>query len=286
MELCNPTVVRDLLTRHGFNFSKALGQNFLIDANIVRNIALSSSADRDTGVVEVGPGFGVLTQELANVAGHVVTVELDRKLLPVLDETLAEFDNITVFNSDIMKVNFDELFTSQFPRQFDKYRVCANLPYYITTPVLAMLIESGKFESITVMIQKEVAYRLCAKAGTADYGAFSVFTQFYTEPTINFTVSASCFMPRPKVDSAVVTLNLKKELPLDESMRKIYFRVVKGAFAQRRKTLLNSLGSTINLPKEVLSECITAAGFDPRIRGEVLSVEDFMTLTKEIASKL
>ena len=288
MELCNPTVVRDLLERHGFSFSKSLGQNFLIDANIVRNIALASGADKNIGVVEVGPGFGVLTAELAKLAGHVVTVEIDKSILPVLKETLADFDNITVFNSDILKVDLDALLAEQFPQPYEKYHVCANLPYYITTPVLAMLIESGKFDSITIMIQKEVAYRLAAKAGTADYGAFSVFTQFYTDAEINFTVSSSCFMPRPKVDSAVVTMRMKKEFPLEESLHKLYFRVVKGAFAQRRKTLLNSIGSVFGgqLNKEQLSACIADCGFDLRVRGETLTIEDFARLTKRIDAEM
>ena len=287
MDLSNPTTVRMLMEKYGFHFSKAYGQNFLIDSNIVHNIVAATGANYSVGVMEIGPGFGTLTAQLAKVAKYVVSVEIDSKLLPVLQETLQEFSNVKIVQSDILKVDIPKLLHSCFPPEVQRYHVCANLPYYITTPVLAMLIETEQFESITVMVQKEVAARICASANTADYGAFSVFAQFYTDPTIDFHISASCFMPRPKVDSSVITMRRKTCLPLDGESRDLFFRIVKGAFVQRRKTLQNALHAVFGqLSKETIADCIMECGFDIRIRGEVLSVNDFACLTQSIKRRL
>lgn len=279
MDLFSIKNITDILSRHGFRFSKSLGQNFLTDRSVCTRIVEFSDVTSDDSVLEIGPGIGSLTSEIASSAKKVVTVEIDRALLPVLKETLSEYDNITVINSDIMKCNLDELIETEF--NGTKPKVCANLPYYITTPILSFLIESKKFSSITTMIQKEVAERICALPGTSEYGAFSVYAQYYTEPELLFTVSANCFIPQPKVQSAVVIFRMREKPAVTPKSESLFFRVVKASFAQRRKQLANSLHSAFKaeFSKEAILSTITSAGHKPTVRGEELSIEDFCKLS-------
>ena len=279
MDLFSIKNITEILSRHGFRFSKSLGQNFLTDRSVCTRIVEFSDVTKDDSVLEIGPGIGSLTGEIASSAKKVVTVEIDRALLPVLDETLAEYDNITVINSDIMKCNLEELIEKEFCGA--KPKVCANLPYYITTPILSFLIESKKFSSITTMIQKEVAERICASPATSEYGAFSVYAQYYTEPELLFTVPADSFIPQPKVQSAVVILRMRETPAVTPKSEALFFRVVKASFAQRRKQLANSLHSAFKaeLSKEEILSVITSSGHKPTVRGEELSIEDFCALS-------
>lgn len=281
MDLCDFSAVQALLKRHGFHFSKSMGQNFLIRPQVPVDIADASGADGTTAVLEIGPGIGPLTVQLAQRAGKVVAVELDKALLPVLVETLSGFANTEVVPGDILKLDLDALI-------FDKFKgftpiVCANLPYNITSPVLTKLLESGHFAAITVMIQREVAKRICAAPGTADYGAFSVFCQYHARCEYRFEVGPECFYPAPKVTSAVVTLTPQPK-PECVADPKGFFAVVKAAFAQRRKTLLNCLGSAYGncFSKDELRKLITSCGLPEDIRGERLSISDFAALAKAL----
>lgn len=279
MNLCDINIIEEVLKRHGFKFSKSLGQNFLTDSSVPYDIAYSCGADKESYALEIGPGMGCLTQELARVSKGVVSIELDKNLLPVLDETLAEHNNIKIINNDIMKVNLPEIFEENFEKGVEVH-ACANLPYYITTPVIAHLIESNLFESITVMVQKEVAIRMCANPGGKDYGAFTLFINYFTKPEILFEVPAECFVPQPKVDSAVIRLKCLKNPSVDVINEKLFFKIVKASFMQRRKTLLNSIHNAYDgkLNKEQITEIITEAGFETTIRGERLSIQDFAKL--------
>ena len=278
MDLFSIKNITELLSRHGFRFSKSLGQNFLTDRTVCSRIVEFSDVTNNDSVLEIGPGIGSLTCEIADSAKKVVTVEIDRALLPVLDETLSEYDNITVINSDIMKCNLDDLIANEFNGETPK--VCANLPYYITTPILSFLIESNKFSSITTMIQKEVAERICASPATPEYGAFSVYAQYYTEPELLFTVPADSFIPQPKVQSAVVILRMRKTPAVTPKSEALFFRVIKASFAQRRKQLANSLHSAFKseLTKAEILSIITSAGHKSTVRGEELSIEDFCNI--------
>ena len=250
MDLCNEKDIRALLARHGFRFSKSMGQNFLIEGWVPRDIAEASGADQTTGVLEIGPGIGPLTVQLARRAAKVAAVELDRALYPILDETLAPYDNVEVVPGDVMKLDLAALAADKFSGL--TAIACANLPYNITTPVLTALIQAGCFASITVMIQREVALRICAAPGTADYGAFSVFCQYHTAPELLFEVPPECFLPAPKVTSAVIKLVPRQEPPQELVEEGLFFQVVKASFAQRRKTLLNGLTSAFGsrVPKD------------------------------------
>ena len=272
--------MRVLLDSHGFKFSKSMGQNFLVDANIPEKIVRLSGIDRECGVLEIGPGIGALTALLSDAAGKVTAVELDTKLLPILSETLSDRTNVEIVNGDILKLNIPALVLEKMPGL--KHCVCANLPYNITSPALTVLIEAGVFQSITVMVQREVALRMCAKPGTADYGAFSVFINYHTHPEILFDVPPECFMPRPKVFSSVITMKIRKERLLQPEDEAKFFRVVRAAFGQRRKTLANALHAVFgqNMSKDEITEIITRCGFDYRVRGETLSIEDFMKISE------
>ena len=276
MELTRLDVILPLLERHGFRFSKSLGQNFLIRSWVPERILSESGIDDGCGVLEVGPGIGVLTQELCSAAGRTVCVELDRSLLPVLAETLSDHDNFKIIHGDIMKLELSEI--AKDLREL-RLLVCANLPYQITTPVLRKLLESRLFERITVMIQKEVALRICAEPGTAEYGAFSLFTGFYASPSIRFDVPPDCFYPRPKVTSTVITLD-RKEPPAALLDQEMLFSITRAAFSQRRKTLANGLSSLFagKLSKQQIQDAITNCGFDERVRGETLSLEEYVKL--------
>ncbi|MBQ9459922.1 MAG: 16S rRNA (adenine(1518)-N(6)/adenine(1519)-N(6))-dimethyltransferase RsmA [Oscillospiraceae bacterium] len=269
--------IEALLQRHGFHFSKSKGQNFLIDRDIPRRIALASEACGTNGVLEIGPGIGALSCELCRLAGRVVAVELDTALLPILSETMAEFDNFSVVSADVLKLDLPALVRERFDGLSPI--VCANLPYNITTPVLTALIEARCFESLTVLIQREVAQRLCAQPGEAAYGAFSVFMQYYTRPTLCFEVPPEVFIPRPKVTSAVLRAEMRSQPPVRVTDEAFFFRVVYAAFALRRKTLVNSLMTSFGaLGKERLAELAASCGLDANVRGERLGLAEFARL--------
>ena len=280
MDLCDRREIQALLERHGFHFSKAMGQNFLIESWVPRDIADSCGADEGTGVLEIGPGIGPLTQQLARRAGKVVSVELDARLYPVLRETMRGADNFTLIEGDAMKLDFAQVVQEHFSGL--RPILCANLPYNITTPVLTKCVESRCFDSLTVLIQKEVAQRICAEAGTAEYGAFTVLMQYYTAPQMLFTVPASCFLPAPKVTSAVIHCPVRKTPPVEVVSESALWRTVKAGFALRRKTLVNSLQTGYQLPKERLTEIVTACGLSPTVRGERLTLEDFARLSNAL----
>ena len=266
MNLCDIREIRALLSRHGFHFSKSMGQNFLIADWVPREIAAASGADMAHGVLEIGPGIGCLTRELCALAGQVVSVELDKALLPVLAETMADADRFTLVPGDILKLDVPALVDQHF--QGLTPLVCANLPYNITTPVLRVLASSGRFEAMTVMIQREVALRLAARPGTGDYGAFTVFMQYYSQPEILFDVPPDCFLPAPKVTSAVVRCRMRQTPAVSPACgQDFFFRTVRAAFAQRRKTLANSLSSVFGLGKDRIADAIAGCGLSPAVRG-------------------
>ena len=265
MNLCDRNDIQALLGRHGFRFSKSMGQNFLIEDWVPRDIADACGADAHTGVLEIGPGIGPLTQELARRAGKVVSVELDSRLYPVLTETMAGFDNFTLVPGDVMKLDMRDLVDAHFAGL--RPILCANLPYNITTPVLTACVEARCFDSLTVLIQKEVAQRICARPGTADYGAFTLLMQYYTDPRLLFTVPNTCFLPAPKVTSAVIHCPVRKTPPVEVVSEAALWRTVRAGFALRRKTLVNSLQTGYQLPKEQLTGIVTACGLDPTVRG-------------------
>jgi len=277
MDLYNIQHIKALLRRHGFHFSKSLGQNFLTASWVPEQIVASAELDQDTGVLEIGPGIGALTTQLAQTAEHVVAVELDKALLPILAETLSDFPNTTVVQGDILKIDLSALLAEHLPGL--RPVVCANLPYNITTPVLTRLIDSGLFAAITVMVQREVARRLTAPAGSPDYGAISLYMAYHTEPKLHFDIPPDCFIPEPKVHSSVLTLRTR-EHPLIATNPEALFRVIKAAFANRRKTLVNCLTTALpSASKEQLTDLLTNLGHDPRIRGETLDLTAFAHLT-------
>ena len=269
--------IEALLERHGFHFSKSKGQNFLIDRAIPRAIAEASGADESCGVLEIGPGVGALSHELCRRAGKVVSVELDTALLPILSETMADFSNFELVSADVLRVDLPALVAERFGGLTPI--VCANLPYNITTPVLTKLIEARCFERLTVLIQREVAERICARPGTAAYGAFSVFMQYHTAPALCFEVGAESFIPRPKVTSAVLRAEVRRAPPVRVTDEAFFFRVVYAAFALRRKTLVNSLMTAFGaLGKARLTELVVSCGLDANVRGERLGLAEFARL--------
>lgn len=286
MNLCDINTIRAVLGRHGFHFSRSLGQNFLTDASVPQRIADMSGAAETKNVVEVGPGMGCLTAELCRRAKKVVAVELDRALLPVLDETLAEFDNFEVVQGDVLSLDLAALCREKFGD--GRAVACANLPYYITTPAITALLESGAFEQVTVMVQKEVAQRICAAPGTAAYSAFTIYVQYHAAAEILFDVPADCFVPRPKVDSAVLRLTPLKEPAVKTQDEKLFFALVRAAFNMRRKTLVNALGPVLSssMGKEEITELVLSVGLDARVRGERLSLQDFARLADAAAEQL
>lgn len=279
MNLTNINDIKSLLGRHGFHFSKSMGQNFLIEDWVPRDIAEAADLDESCAVLEIGPGIGPLTNQLALRAGKVAAIELDRSLLPILAETMAPHNNVEIIPGDAMKLDLANLVHEKFDGLTAK--ACANLPYNITTPVITKLLESGCFQSITVMIQKEVAQRICAAPGSSDCGAFSLFCQYHAECSLLFEVPADCFLPAPKVTSAVIQLIPRSTPPVDADPDQL-FRLIKAAFAQRRKTLLNGLTSAYGsrYSKEQLRQFIVDTGLDESVRGERLSLEDFSKLAK------
>jgi len=282
MNLTNYNEIRELLGRHGFRFSKSLGQNFLIASWVPENIADSAELNERTGVLEVGPGIGCLTERLSMRAGKVVSVELDNALKPILKETLSGRDNVEIVFGDVLKQDLDTLVEKKLPGM--RRVVCANLPYNVTSPLLTALIECEKLETITVMIQREVAKRICAAPGTADYGAFGIFVQWYMNTELLFDVPPSCFTPQPKVTSSVIRLKRRSEHPAKVEDEELMFRIIRAAFNQRRKTLMNAICSGLgNITKEQAETAIASCGLDTRIRGEVLDIVAFAKLSDEIS---
>ena len=282
--LASPLVLRQVLAENGFRFTKSLGQNFLVDENVLDSIISGAQINSESCVLEIGPGFGTLTQRLCMHAKKVVAVEIDSDVIPVLKESTADFENIRVINADIMKTDIAALISDEFGSK--KVKVCANLPYYITTPIIGALIKpSLPISDITVMIQKEVAERLAASPGGKDYGALSVMVSYRAEPELITVVPPSAFMPQPKVESAVIRLKLRSTLPVDLISEKVFENVVKGAFALRRKTLVNSLvnGGTLGLSKDEIIKILSGAGIDGKRRGETLSMQEFAAIANEIS---
>ena len=284
VNVCDINVMKPLLAEHGFHFSKAKGQNFLIAPWVPESIAVESGVAQDVGVLEIGPGIGPLTQQLCLRAGKVCAVELDNRLKPILDITVGEFSNLEIIWNDVLKLDVPALVQEKFGGL--RPMACANLPYYITSPILSALLEAECFEAVTVMVQKEVAQRIAAKPGSADYSAFTVFCQYYAEPELLFDVPAHCFLPQPKVTSAVITLRTRSEKPWDILDEDIFFRTVKASFAMRRKKLSNGLASGFpELGKTGAAEVIEAAGFDANVRGETLSIPEFARIANEIVKR-
>ena len=272
--------IKEILSRHGFTFSKSLGQNFLVNPSVCPRMAELSGAGEGVGVIEIGPGIGVLTNELCRLADKVVAVELDKRLLPVLDETLAEYDNVKVVNADVLELDLNSLIAEEF--QGLEVVVCANLPYYITSPVIMKLLEDRlPVTAITVMVQKEAAQRICAPVGTRESGAVTVSVNYYAKPEMLFGVSAGSFMPAPKVDSAVIRLDVLSEPPVKTDGKK-FFRVVKAAFSQRRKVIANSLSSGLGLDKAAVLDLLEKAGVPANARAEKLSLENFAAIADNL----
>ena len=276
MQLTSLKTIKELCFKFGFDFSKGLGQNFLLDSQVLEEISQAASGCDD--VLEIGPGFGVLTKVLSRDFKKVVSVEIDKTLLPVLDYTLSDCDNVKIVNEDFLKLNLPKLIEEEFSSQ--KISVAANLPYYITTPIVTELIEKKyDIDNIVVMVQKEVAQRFCAAPGTKDYGAISVLCAYYTKPQIICNVPSSSFYPRPKVDSAVVCMKVCEKPNVYVKDEKLFFKVVKASFAQRRKTLLNCLANGFNMDKETLTQILEKAQIKPDIRGEKLGIEEFARIS-------
>ena len=284
IDVCNIQVMKPLLEAHGFHFSKAKGQNFLIARWVPEEIARQSGVDQTVGVLEIGPGIGPLTQQLCINAKKVCAVELDKRLEPILKTTVGEFENLQIIWDDVLKQDVKKLVAEQFAGL--RPMACANLPYYITSPILTALLEAECFQAVTVMVQKEVAQRIAAKPGTADYSAFTVFCQYYAEPEILFDVPAHCFLPQPKVTSAVVTLRTRKELPWQIDSKEIFFRTVRASFAMGRKKLSNGLASGFpELGKAGAEEVIQSCGLSENVRGETLEIGQFAAIANEIAGR-
>ncbi|WP_419543520.1 16S rRNA (adenine(1518)-N(6)/adenine(1519)-N(6))-dimethyltransferase RsmA [Negativibacillus massiliensis] len=279
--LSNISVIRDVLSRHGFSFSKGLGQNFLINPTVCPRMAEMGNAQPGWGMIEIGAGVGVLTAELAQRADKVVCIEIDSRLLPILDETLAEYDNIKIVNQDVLKVDLHKLIAEEFPNM--PVAVCANLPYYITSPIIMNLLESRlPISSLTVMVQKEAAQRICAMPGSREVGAVSIAVRYYCEPKVLFQVSRGSFMPAPDVDSTVIRLDIRKQPAVDVKREEDFFRVVKAAFSQRRKTLSNTLSSGLSMNKTQIAELLERAGVVSNLRAEQLSMQQFADIANAL----
>ncbi|MEG2073528.1 MAG: 16S rRNA (adenine(1518)-N(6)/adenine(1519)-N(6))-dimethyltransferase RsmA, partial [Angelakisella sp.] len=280
----NSTVLRELMERNGFTFSKSLGQNFIVNPSICPKIAEQGGATPETGVIEIGAGIGVLTAELARQAKKVVCIEIDHRLLPILDETLGDFDNVTIINDDVLKVDLRELIAREFAGM--EVVVCANLPYYITSPIIMALLEQRlPIRAITVMVQKEAAQRICAPPGTRECGAISAAICYYSSPRVLFQVARGSFMPAPEVDSTVIRLDIHSAPPVAVVDEAMLFAVVRGAFGQRRKTILNTLSSSLGMDKERVKGILDAAGVGQSMRAEALTLEDFARIADSVSSQ-
>ena len=284
VNVCDIQVMKPLLQEHGFRFSKAKGQNFLIASWVPESIAREAGVDDTAGVLEIGPGIGPLTQQLCLNAGKVCAVELDTRLKPILDITVGEFSNLDILWADALKLDLPALVRQRFEGL--RPMACANLPYYITTPILAALLEADCFDSVTVMVQKEVAQRIAAAPGSAEYGAFTVLCQYYAEPELLFDVPAHCFLPQPKVTSAVIRLKVRKNRSWGETDREIFFRTVRASFAMRRKKLSNGLAAGFpELGKAGAEAVILRAGFPENVRGETLGIPEFVQIANAIVER-
>ncbi len=286
-ELGNPQNTIEVLQKYRFNFQKKFGQNFLIDTHVLDKIIDASGVTEDDFVLEIGPGIGTMTQYLCERAREVVAVEIDKNLIPILSDTLKNYSNVTVINEDILKLDICKL--AEEKNQGKPIKVVANLPYYITTPIIMGLFESHvPIDSITIMVQKEVAERMQEKPGSKEYGALSLAVQYYAKPEIVANVPPNCFMPRPNVGSAVIRLTRHEKPPVEVEDEKLMFRIIRASFNQRRKTLVNGLNNSpeIHLPKEVIQESIVSLGVPENIRGEALSLEQFAELSNEIGQRM
>lgn len=279
--LTNINVIKQLFEKYGFSFSKSLGQNFLVNPSVCPKIAKMGNSKAGFGIIEIGTGVGVLTNELAKTAEKVVAIEIDDRLIPILEETLKEYDNVKIINDDVMKVDLAKIIKEEFDGL--DVAVCANLPYYITSPIIMMLLEQRlPIKSITVMVQKEAANRLCASLGTRDVGAVTVAIRYYSEPKLLFNVSRGSFMPSPNVDSCVIRLDIKDTNQYNVEDEEFFFKVVRASFAQRRKTLANSVSSALKIPKDKVTEAIVNCKLSKTIRPEQLLMEDFINFAKEL----
>ncbi|WDV45989.1 16S rRNA (adenine(1518)-N(6)/adenine(1519)-N(6))-dimethyltransferase RsmA [Clostridiaceae bacterium M8S5] len=284
-KLYSPKVLKDIIQKYGFRFSKGLGQNFLIDGNVISNIVDAADITENDEVIEIGPGIGTLTTEMCKKAKKVLAIEIDNRLLPILEETLGKYDNIKVINNDVLKLDLHSVLEENFTG--DSVKVVANLPYYITTPIVMKILESRvNIKKIVIMVQKEVAQRLKATPGSKDYGSISIATGYYAKADIALIVPRNVFMPKPNVDSAVVVLDVYDKPKVKVEDEELFFRVIKSAFAKRRKTLLNSLSSGfISLNKDEVKEVLTKCDINPGLRGEVLSIQDYADITNAIVKK-
>ena len=283
--LTNINVIKDIMSRHGMTFSKALGQNFIINPSICPRIAEMGNAQKGFGVIEIGTGVGVLTNELAKGADKVVAVEIDERLIPILDETLAEYDNVKIINADVMKTDLHKVIEEEF--QGLDVAVCANLPYYITSPIIMMLLESKlPIKTVTVMVQKEAGVRLCAQTGTRDCGAVTYAVRYYCTPELLFNVSRGSFMPAPNVDSCVIRLNVGEKPAVDVKDEEFFFRTVRGAFSQRRKTAANSISSALGTDKQTVMSAIEDIGLSPTVRPEQLTLEQMAALSDRLLERI
>ncbi len=282
-KLTDISVIKALMKKHGFEFSKSLGQNFLINPSVCPRIAETGNAKQGFGIIEIGTGIGVLTAELAKRAEKVVAIEIDKRLIPILEDTLSDFDNVKIINADVMDVDLSKIIDENF-KELD-VAVCANLPYYITSPVIMKLLESRlRIKSVTVMVQKEAGRRLCAEMGTRDMGAVTVAVNYFSDPRILFDVSRGSFMPSPNVDSCVVRFDIKDRTPDGVDDEKFFFKVVRGAFSQRRKTLSNSVSLSFGIEKSVVMKSIEQAGLSSKVRPEQLSMEEFIRFSNILRS--
>ena len=279
--LSNINTIKDILKRHGFEFSKSLGQNFLINPGICPKIAELGGAAPGCGVIEIGTGIGVLSAELCKRADKVVAVEIDERLIPVLDETMSEFSNFSVINNDILKVDLEKLIADEFGDM--PVYVCANLPYYITSPIIMSILESrARVKAITVMVQKEAAKRICANPATRDVGAVSIAVRYFSEPKLLFSVSRGSFMPAPNVDSAVIRLDIRESTPSGVDSEEFFFKFVKAAFSQRRKTLVNSVSNGLTMPKSAVIKALGPANIPESARAEQLTMEQFIAAANSL----
>ena len=277
--LGNPSATNEILNKYNLSAQKRYGQNFLIDSNVLRKIVESAGVGKEDTVLEIGPGIGTLTQYLCEAAGNVICIEIDRQMIPVLEDTLSEYDNVRIINEDVLKVDIEQLLKENGAKSV---KVVANLPYYITTPIIMDLLEKdAPIESITVMIQKEVAQRMQTGPGSKDYGALSLAVAFYSKAEVKMTVSPNCFIPRPNVDSAVIRMDKLKEPPVKVNDKTFMFKIIKGAFEQRRKTLTNALSNSVSFKtdKEKVAEALGKMGKKANIRGEELTLSEFALLS-------
>lgn len=282
--LSNINTIKDILQRHGFTFSKSLGQNFLVNPGISPKIAEMGNAKEGFGIIEIGTGIGVLSVELCKRADKVVAIEIDERLMPVLNETMAEFDNFKVINNDVLKVDLHSLIKEEFSDI--PVSVCANLPYYITSPIIMSLLEARlPIKSITVMVQKEAAKRICAMPATRDVGAVSIAVRYFSEPKQLFSVSRGSFMPAPNVDSAVIRLDVRENTPSGVDDEKFFFKFVRGAFSMRRKTMVNAVSSSLGIDKQTVTECLGLCGVEANVRAEQVTMEQFIQISNQLLKR-